>query len=78
MMYDKLHDSSHPNAEHMDRLYRDVDASYENYQNVMVDYQKGVGVTLSDVNRCYEGLEYYYKRYKEVFTGTIENSDSDY
>ena len=45
----KLHDSSHPNAEHLDRLYKDVKVCYKNYKNIMVAYQKSISVTPSDV-----------------------------
>ena len=74
---DKLYDSSHPKAVYLDRLYKDVDVCYGNYQNVMVDYQKGVGVTPSDVNQYFKELKNHYKRYKKAFKEAIENSDSD-
>ena len=53
MVFEKLHDSSYPNTEHLDGLYKDVEACYENFKKVMDDYQKGIGVTPSDV--------YYYE-----------------
>lgn len=75
MLYEKLHDSTHPNAEHLDRLCKNIEVGYENLKNAMVDYQKVVGVTTSDVFENFKGLNNHYKMYKREFKGTIENSD---
>ena len=77
MVYDKLHDSSHPNAELLDKLYKDVEACNENYTNVIVSYKNSIDVTFSDVFACCIMVVCYYKRYKKAFKETIENSDSN-
>ena len=77
MVYEKLHDSSYPSTEHLGRLFKDVEACNENYKNVIVGYQKSIGVTPSDIRYYYKGFNNYYKRYKKAFEGIIENSDSD-
>ena len=75
MSYEKIHDSSHPNAE-LDRLCKDVEACYENYEKALYDRQMGIGVTPSDINYYYKGLLSFYKSYKKVLRETIKNSDS--
>ena len=77
MVYDTLHDSSHLNAENLDRLYKDVEVCYENFKMVMDDYQKGIGVTPSDVYHYSKGLMDHYEIYRKELKTTIVNFDSD-
>ena len=77
MVYEKLHDFSHPNAENLDRLYKDVEVCYENFKMIMDDYQKGIGVTASDVYYYSTGLIDNYKTYTKELKTTILNLDSD-
>ena len=65
IVYKKLHDSSYPNAEHLDRLYKDVEACYENHKKALYDSQMGIGVTPSDINYYYKGLIRFYRSYKK-------------
>ena len=84
--YKRLHDSSHPNADELDKLYKNVEVCYENYCDCSVAYAKGIGVCSSAVNSYFKALENYYKTYKKACTkeeepskdstGTTETSDS--
>lgn len=41
IIYEKLHNSSHPNAQRLDELYKNVKVGYQNYCDAVVnDYLK--------------------------------------
>ena len=75
MFYEKLHDSSYPNAEHLDRLHKDVDACNENYTKVIVSWKNNNGADWKDVFAHCIIMDVLYKKYKKAFKETIENSD---
>ena len=73
--YNRLHDSSYPNADELDKLYKNVEVCYQNYCDCSVAYAKEISVCSSAVNSYFKALKNYDKTYKKACTKEEEPSE---